>query len=1157
MSSLPRIHLPEWVSELLAPEIREAVACAVRGEGARFRATAMARSARVLALAVAARAAARPLAVVAPKGSEARVLAAELEAALGDASGVEVRRLPALDADPYRGMPAHPAVLAERVAVLDRWARGGPLVVVIPARALLVPVPSREVVTGWGRTIGPGAQVDLDELAREVVAFGYRTVDVVTSPGDFARRGGLFDIWPPQEDAPVRVELWAEDVESVRRFDPVTQRTTERIDSLRWLPAQEAPITEEQAERLLDRMVGKARDVLAETPASGAGLRGLVAELLAGFEGAPRLYCPDLAPVDAFAPSTMVTWEPEEIARHLEGIWADLTAASTEHAGKELPPPEELFVAPEQLCERLDDAALALSEIPLAGPGERDLLDVGGRPSKRYSGRLDEFAKDLGEALAARRAVVLLTRTAGRRARLEEILEQEGIPFEESGDDRDWAPGPGEVVVARGGLDGGVEFADGGPLLLTEADLFGAEPPPPPPSKRRGAADAFVSDLRDLKPGDNVVHVDHGIGRFSGLKKRPVTGEELLVLAYAAGDRLFVPVSRLDLIQKYSGGEHSLVPLDKLGGPGWTRRRSRVRKAVQEIARDLLELYAKRRTSRARAFAEETEWQREFEAAFPHELTPDQTVALADIKRDIGSTEPMDRLLCGDVGYGKTEVALRAAFKVAQEGHQVAVLVPTTVLAFQHLTTFRARMAGWPIRVEAVSRLVPTREVGQILADTAAGEVDILIGTHRLLGKDVSYRRLGLLVIDEEQRFGVRHKEAIKKLSLGVHVLSMSATPIPRTLQMSLAGVRDLSVIETPPMNRLAIQTHLAPWSPSLIAAAIGNELRRGGQVFFLHPRVSGIERVVVELEKLVPEATVRYAHGQMPERQLERVMLAFIRGEVQVLVATSIIENGLDIPRANTILINQAHRFGLSQLYQMRGRVGRSDQRAYAYLLIPPRRELTPEARRRLSALVEFSELGSGFRIAALDLEIRGAGEFLGAKQSGHIVAVGFELYAQMLEEAVRRQKGEAQQEEQETVSINLDVESYLPEAYLPEPGQRLAIYKRLSVAESVDEISSLEAETEDRFGRLPEPARNVFRLAELRVAAAGQGAISVDWAGDGVAVRYGESPKIDTERIVELLRRDEGIRMSPTGVLTLPVEDQSGDRIAAARRALQRLAS
>ncbi len=1158
----PRPGGPDWLPDLLPGSLVGGLAASLAGRGAPVLASSLSPVGRALALAAVARDAARSLLVLVADDATARSLAGELAALLAP-RGIPALRLPRLDADPWRGIPAHPAVAAERVAVLDRLARGGPLVVVAPVDALLVPVPGPGTVRSWGREIAVGAEVDLDRLARELVAGGWRAADVVTSPGDFARRGGVFDAWPPQEDAPLRVELFGDEVESIRSFDPATQRTTGRVTGFRLLPAREAPIGPGQADRLLDLLVGRAREVLAEAPATEEGLPRLLEEMLAGLEGAPRLYRDDLVPLDAWPGIVPVSWEPDDLLARLEAAWEDLEAAHREAEGDRLPPPRRVCVPPERVRRLVREAPLALSAVPLA-EDRREAIDLGARPAPSCEGGPTGVLPLLRRELARGGRVVLLARAPGRLDRLAEILEEGEIAHRRGDGEEPWPPGPGEVVLARGALPEGVEVSgeagggEPGPgcLVLTDRELFGPEPPPPPPRRRRGG-EAFLSDLRDLGEGDLVVHVDHGIGRYRGLTRRPGTGEELLVLEYAEGNRLYVPVTRLDLVQKYSGGEAALVPLDRLGGTGWERRRRKVRKAVEEIAGELLELYAQRRAARAHAFGPDTDWQREFEAAFPHELTADQAAALAEIKADLSRNRPMDRLLCGDVGYGKTEVALRAAFKVIQEGYQVAVLVPTTVLAFQHLRTFRARMAGWPVRVEMVSRFVPPRETREILAATERGEVDVLIGTHRLLGRDVRFRRLGLLVIDEEQRFGVRHKEAIKRLSLGVHVLAMSATPIPRTLQMSLAGVRDLSVIETPPRNRLAIQTRLVPWSGSLVAAAIRNELRRGGQVFYVYPRVRGIEEIVHRLRELVPEARIAHAHGQMTEGRLEQVMLDFVQGRADVLVATTIIENGLDIPRANTILVHDAHRFGLSQLYQMRGRVGRSDVRAWAWLLVPGRRQLAADARRRLAALVEFSDLGAGFRIAAMDLEIRGAGELLGARQSGHIAAVGFEMYARLLEDAVRRLRGEPPGEEPEPVAINLGIEAFLPEDYVPEPGHRLEVYKRLSRAATGEELRALEEEVRDRFGRLPDPVRNLFRVAALRLAAVAQGAVAIDWLGDAVAVRYGERPRVAPERIVRLVQEDEDVRLSPAGVVRVRVADPRMDRVAAASLALRKLAS
>jgi transcription-repair coupling factor (superfamily II helicase) len=1145
--------LPDWTVELLPAESRAALGAALRGEGPALHASSLARSARSLALAALSFSSDRPLLVVTPNDPIARALAPELGALLGAAEAETVQRFPATDADPYRGIAAHPALAARRVAVLDSLVDGRTQVVVAPVEALLVPVPAGATLARWARTIGRGSEVDLDELALAAVTAGYRVVDVVGSPGDFARRGGLFDIWPPQEPLPLRVELFGDEVDSVRRFEVATQRTVTAVERFRMLPAREAPIGTREADALLDRLFGRAREVLVDDLGDEEDVARLASDRLAGLEAAPRLYRDDLVALDRLLSVHVAVWEPEDCVERLRESWEDRERAHAEAEGRELPAPGELYEPLDGLLGRLDAAPVTLGDLPAAPPGRRT-LELGGRPPRHFEGNLDDVLAALRTAQARGRPILLLARTPGRRRRLLEVLDDAGIERRVEGDDQPWAPVPGELVVAEGALDEGFELAPDGPIVFAEPDIFGPDPAPPPPRVRRGEG-AFLGSLRDLKPGDLVVHVDHGVGRYTGLGRRPVTGEELLELEYGGGDRLFVPVSRLDLVQKYTGGERSLVPLDRLGGPGWDRRRSRVRKAVERIAGELLELYARRQAVRAPSFRGDSEWQREFEEAFPHALTEDQRSALAEIKQDLVGPRPMDRLLCGDVGYGKTEVALRAVFKVIESGYQAAVLVPTTVLASQHLATFRARMAAWPIRIEMVSRFASPAEVRERLAAVAAGDVDVLVGTHRLLARDVRFRRLGLLVIDEEQRFGVRHKEAIKKLAVGVHVLAMSATPIPRTLQMSLAGVRDLSVIETPPRNRLAIKTQLAPWSDSLLASALRAELRRGGQVFFIHPRVEGVERLRDQLAELVPEAQIGVAHGQLPEAQLERVMLDFVRGAVQVLVATTIIENGLDIPRANTIVVNQAHRFGLAQLYQMRGRVGRSDQRAYAYLLVPSRRELTPEARRRLGALVEFSDLGAGFRIAALDLEIRGAGELLGARQSGHIAAVGFEMYIGMLERAVRELRGQPIEHAPEPVSVNLGVEAHLPESLVPDPGQRLAIYKRISAAEHSDEVAALAEEAADRFGQLPEAARNLFRIARVRLEAAAQGAVSIDFADGFIAVRYGERPRVDADKIVDLLQRDPDVRVSPTGVVRLRVPDPRADRIAAASLALRKL--
>ncbi len=1118
----------------------------------------MSSTARLLALMAAARLADRPILVVTPDEATSREVSSELERAL--AGIVPVCRLPAHDADPYRSLPAHPATSARRVGTLDAMAQEGSAVVLTSAAGLLVPVPCRSVVESWAIELAVGDTLDLETLARRQVDQGYRVVDVVSGPGEFARRGGLFDVWSPQDEQPVRVELFDDEIDSIRHFDVATQRTTGRTQTYRLLPAREAPMSAEQAHRVLDRLMGAAREVLFENKAGGfEGSAHHLQGMLNGIEGIPSFYREDLVALGTWFGDRIIVYQPDEVDHKVADLWADRRRAFEEQEGEDLPPPREVYQRPEEQCAAIERARLHIGDLAVAPPDGRRVVDLGGRPGKTFLGRLNELAEDVREKRDEGRTVVIVARAEGRRARIAEVLVEAGLECRKVTEDADGHPGEGEIVIVPGAVPESVVFGRNGPVIYAEKDLFGADPVAPPKRKRR--SEAFLSDLRDLKPGDLVIHIDHGVGRYVGLEQRNRPGqstvaEEMMLIEYAGTDRLFVPVTRLDLVQKYSGGDIKVVPLDRLGGQGWERKRRKASQAVEEIASELLDLYARRKAVKAHAYGPDNAWQEEFEDSFPHELTPDQRESLAAIKSGLAGTEPMDRLLVGDVGFGKTELALRAAFKVAQEGRQVAVLVPTTVLAFQHEQTFRARVAAWPIRVESVSRLHSPAKNKEILSQVAQGDVDILVGTHRLLSKDVAFKKLGLLIIDEEQRFGVKHKEMIKRLSIGVHVLSMSATPIPRTLQMSLAGVRDLSVIETPPRNRLAIQTHLAAWSPSLIAAAIRNEVGRGGQVYFVHPQVEGIEEMTASLREWVPEARFRHAHGQMPEGMLQETMLGFLRGDFDVLVATTIIENGLDIARANTIIINQAHRFGLSQLYQMRGRVGRSDQRAFAYLVIPSRRSLTPEARRRLSALVEFTELGAGFRIAALDLEIRGAGEFLGARQSGHLAAVGFELYSQMLEHAVRRLRGLPLEDEPEPVTINLGISASLGDGYVPRSGQRLAIYKRLSTAESEQEIDALREETEDRYGRINDSAANLFRLAHLRLLAARQGAIGIDWTGQCIAVRYGERPKVNAEEIVRLMQENPDIQVTPAGIVRMKVIDPNADRIAAATLALRRLA-
>src|SRR5579863_7717501 len=704
-------------------------------------------------------------------------------------------------------------------------------------------------------------------------------------------------------------------------------------------------------------------------------------------------------------------------------------------------------------------------------------------------------------------------------------------------------------VIVRTHMAAGVSFPENNLIMFGANDLSDEADVDARPAPARSKTAAFVSDFRDLHVGDFVVHVEHGIAQYQGLKEIVQDGVaiEFMILEFAEAAKLYVPRTRLDLIQKYRSTDAGPAPvLNRLGSQQWTKTKARVRKAMQDMAAELIKLYAERRTAQGNAFSPDNEFQREFEDTFDFTETDDQITAIDAVKRDMESTTPMDRLLCGDVGYGKTEVAMRAAFKAVQDGKQVAVLTPTTVLSFQHFETFKKRFAQFPIYIEMISRFRTAKEQKLIVEQVESGKVDILIGTHRILSKDIKFQDLGLLVVDEEQRFGVRHKERLKQLRKQIDVLAMSATPIPRTLHMSLVGLRDMSVIETPPKDRMAIQTVVAKFDEKIVRSAIELELERGGQVYFVHNRVESIYEIAARIQELVPAARVIVGHGQMGETELERVMLAFMNHEHDVLVATTIIENGLDIPLANTMLINRADRHGLSELYQLRGRVGRSNRRAYAYLLIPPDRELTDIARRRLAALKEFSDLGAGFKIAALDLELRGAGNMLGGEQSGHIEAVGFELYTTMLEQAVRELKGEGS-EERPAASLNLGIALRIDESYVPEENQRLRLYKKIAGTTSEKAIADLRAEMEDRYGPLPDATVYLLEAAALRLECERMGVAQIDRRRAELQIRFSENAQVDPQLLLRLVSRNakRGAQFTPQGVLKYPLSSARPDEV------------
>ena len=1006
----------------------------------------------------------------------------------------------------------------------------------------------------------PGDEIDTQHIAELLVDAGFTRQDPVDEHGEFCIRGGVLDIFPAGDDLPVRIELIGDSIETIRRFDPDTQRSTETIDSLRIVPLRDV---------VFDGIAGE------EAPGSGDAV------------SARRALCSVFDYVGIARRPVFMVCELDEVRERAEKwllqvseSYDQRTAGAAGAAGlAALPAPADILLPWAEIerqlagATRLDELGVEDPAAPREDSAASDLQDpaeagshdgrtpslenhaaqlsAGGtflhvpcQPALSYSGRLTEWINDVKTSRDRGDTVLFVASTPGRAERLVELLsdyELRGAQIDR-GEDSFAA----SVLVTAGVLSRGFRLPGAQLQIFAETDLF-EEQRRAQERARRSTTAAFLSDLRDLKVGDLVVHVDNGIGEFVGLREMtvgPNETQEFLELHYAGDDKLFVPVSRLDLIQKYTGGARPA--LDRLGGTTWERAKTRVKKAMRDMAEELLKLYAARRAVAGHAFAGDTHWQEEFEGAFPFELTLDQRNAVEDIKRDMESSTPMDRLLCGDVGYGKTEVSMRAAFKAVMDGKQVAYLAPTTVLAFQHVKTLRERFAGFPVRIDLVSRFRSKAEQKQTLVDLADGKVDIIVGTHRLLSKDVVFRDLGLLVVDEEQRFGVAHKEKIKQLRKRVDVLTMTATPIPRTLNMSLVGIRDMSIIETPPKDRLAIQTNVVKFDQNVITRAIRSELARGGQVYFVHNRVESIFSIGNLLTRLVPEAKVVVGHGQMGEHQLEQAMIDFVARKFDILLATTIVENGLDIPNVNTIIINRADRYGLSQLYQLRGRVGRSDRPAYAFLLIPPELSLSAVAKKRLAAIREFSDLGSGFRVAALDLEIRGAGNLLGGEQSGHIDAVGFEMYMKLLEQAVRELKGE-EIEDEARASVNLGIDIKIEDDYVPDMAQRLVVYRKVAAARSETELSDVLAEVRDRYGPLPDSVRNLAEYGRIRVMADKLGLESIDRQGQMVVLKFRENAQKashapDPVRVMKLLQQRRDVQLLPPATLKLNLAVRRG---------------
>jgi transcription-repair coupling factor (superfamily II helicase) len=1082
-----------------------------------------------------------------------------------------VVKLPAYDVLPFENLSPHPEIQEERATALWKIVTGAVSIVITPVEAATMRLRGPEHYMGLARVIRRGDTLDVEELVQHLNTVGYSAVDVVEMPGQYAVRGGLVDTYPPEADRPLRIELFGDEVESIRKFDPGTQRSAAPVDDVSLLPLTETPIREELLTEIHARLSGTRVEGAGDTVREALAATGVAVfpgwEFYANAGASGTLF--DLLP-DAL----VFVDEPFEVKTEQERWWEKVVRRHEMSLVGRLATPEEIYLPPEEWNQRLQQ--LPGGDMERLGMGRVEEIDFSefgqfpasslmpsveflSQPTPRFHGSIPAMVEEVKKLTSEGKRVMFAAPNTGEMERLADIFTEYQTPFRMG--TRNPVPGSetyldetayftGDLTtttIVRAPVPDGVVLPDSHLVLFGARDLFDdSEVVAKAPLRQRSKTAAFMSDFRDLAMGDYVVHVEHGIGMYQGLKElqQGDTTGEFMLLEFAEGAKLYVPLTRLDLIQKYRSSEGVRPALARLGGTAWAKTKARVKKAMQDMADELLKLYAERNAAQGHAFPTDTQWQREFEDAFEYNETDDQLQATADIKKDMESQRPMDRLLCGDVGYGKTEVAMRAAFKAVQDNKQVVVLAPTTVLVFQHFENFKRRFAAFPITIEMMSRFRNAKQQKETSEKIEQGKVDVVVGTHRILSKDIKFQDLGLVIVDEEQRFGVRHKERLKQLKREVDVLTMSATPIPRTLHMSMVGLRDMSVIETPPKDRMSIQTVVAPFDEKLVQSALEHEMERGGQAYFVHNRVDTIYEMAAKIRELAPKARVLVGHGQLSEGELEKVMMAFVRHEADILVATTIIENGLDIPLCNTILINRADRHGLSELYQLRGRVGRSNRRAYAYLLVPAEQELTPIARRRLAALKEFSDLGAGFKIAALDLELRGAGNLLGGEQSGHIDAVGFEMYTSMMERTIREIKGEETADKVST-HLNLGIDLRIPTQYIAEENQRLRMYKRAAGVQNEAELEDVRKELQDRYGPVPPPVRFLLAAAALKLVSERVGVLSVDRKRDAITIKFTEQATVDPERLARFVAQTRGAQFTPGGVLKFNLKSTQAESI------------
>ncbi len=1023
----------------------------------------------------------------------------------------------------------------ERIKTMEKLSQGGDFIIVTSIEALLIKMTPVNIFEKYQLSFKVGDTIDLNHVLETFFVQGYTRVDRVESPGEFSQRGGIIDIYPPTAEAPYRIELFDEEVDSIRSFNVETQKSIDKKNEIQIFAATEnifdpskiangVNLIKQELKSNLDKLQGMERERLQEKIGEVIGKF----ENYNHFKGAerylPYIYEEGANLLDYINPQTLfILDEPRRLKEKSEGYIEEFREnfKTLLERGEVIPSQGKRLVLYEEIVKKLQNRqSVILNLMPKYTPDfqPRETVTFTSRGIQSFQGKVDILVEELKTLQYKGYKVVLVPGTKERALRLLELLRDRGIKTNFIVDMKEELV-TGQVAIVQGSLQKGFEYVDMKYMIITDNEIYGVHKKKKQQKTKRKDATPIKSFI-DLKVGDYVVHEGHGIGKYIGIEELRVDGikKDYLKIRYSGEDNLYVPTDQMDLIQKYIGNDERQPKLNKLGGTEWIKTKAKVKKAIEDMAEDLLKLYAEREKSKGHIFPKDTEWQKQFEDLFPYEETPDQLRCIEEVKEDMEKERPMDRLLCGDVGYGKTEVAIRAAFKSVMDNKQVAVLVPTTILAQQHYNTFRQRFSGFPVSVDMLSRFKSPAQQKKVIENIRTGNVDVLIGTHRILSKDITFKDLGLLIIDEEQRFGVKHKESLKQLKKSIDVLTLTATPIPRTLHMSMIGVRDMSVIEDPPEERYPVQTYVLSYNEAVLTDAITREISRGGQIYYVYNRVQGIHQMAAKLAELVPEARIGVGHGQMSERELENLMLAYYQGEYDLLVCTTIIETGLDIPNVNTIIIHDADKLGLSQLYQLRGRVGRSNRQAFAYLMYEKNKSLTEVAEKRLKAIKDFTEFGSGFKIAMRDLEIRGAGNMLGGEQSGHMSAIGYDLYVKLLEETISELKGEVVEKYQDT-TMELNVNAYIPESYITNPSQKIEIYKKIASIRNQKDLFSVEEEIEDRFGNIPSSVANLLMISYIKALAQNLMVSSVTQKEKEIRIIFKDSSRLKPENIGEVL--------------------------------------